>query len=175
MEWRPVLLHTPPSSLRWGRGGQTYCSDQAAAALGHQPQGTGSLECCRGLLFPVAGISACSVIRALSRRVALSATPVACPPSLTLVLAAPGQSPWLPQGLDCHLPLPGLASPLCEVSEWVKGGLGVQGWYVCVCWRGGSGDFPCLLSRLLACAFTPHSCLFPPQAQLIIIQQEHRA
>lgn len=43
--------------------------------------------------------------------------PVACPPSLTLPLAASGQSPGLPQGLDCHLPGLGLAGPLCGVSR----------------------------------------------------------
>jgi hypothetical protein len=47
---------------------------------------------------------------------ALSATPVACPPSLILLLVVPGQSPRLPHGLDCHLPLPGWRS-VCEVSE----------------------------------------------------------
>ena len=63
-----------------------------------------------GLLFPFARTSACSVIRALSRRVVLSAG-LSCPPSLTPLLAASGQRPWLPQVLDGHLPLPGPGWP----------------------------------------------------------------
>lgn len=72
--------------------------------------GTGSRECCRGLLFPVARISACSVIRVLSRRMALSAT-LSCPPSPPLPLRPLAKGLGSPQGLDSHLSLPGPGWP----------------------------------------------------------------
>lgn len=93
------------------------------------------------LLFPVAGISACSIIRALSCRVALSATP-SCPPSLTPPLAASGQGPQLPQGLDSHLPPPGpgwpsLWSTMKVCLRWFPGKAAVRGHWatevMCVC------------------------------------------
>ena len=104
----PPTSFSPMGAAGRDGGRQRRCSDQEA--LGHQPRGTGSRECCRGLLFPVARISACSVIRALSRRMALSAT-LSCPPSPPLPLAASGQRPRLPQGLDGHLSLPGPGWP----------------------------------------------------------------
>lgn len=76
-----------------------------------------------GLLFSVAGISACSVIRALSHRVALSATPVVILPS-SLPYPAACRS-WPKPSAP---PRPGLPSPsawlvpsVCEVSGLREG------------------------------------------------------
>jgi hypothetical protein len=68
-----------------------------------------------GLLFSVAGISACSVIRALSHRVALSAT-LCHPPSLPYPVACRSwPKPSAP-------PRPGLPSPsVCEVGGLREG------------------------------------------------------